>query len=55
MEKLPVMVWIHGGGYFSGSADGFEADFLLNNDVIVVRFKLCNFLFKPVLNYNSNG
>lgn len=33
------MVWIHGGGYFSGSADAFEADFLLNNDVVVVSLK----------------
>ncbi|XP_077284899.1 juvenile hormone esterase-like [Arctopsyche grandis] len=35
---LPVMVWIHGGGFFSGSgsADIFGPEFLIQQDVIVV-------------------
>lgn len=35
-EKLPVMLFIHGGGYFMGSANGYGPDFLINNDVILV-------------------
>lgn len=35
---LPVMVWIHGGGFFagSGSADVFGPELLIKKDVIVV-------------------
>lgn len=35
-QKLPVMFFIHGGGYVIGSAPSHGPDFLLNNDVILV-------------------
>lgn len=35
--KLPVMFYIHGGGYIFGSGNVYGADFLLDHDVIVVR------------------
>ncbi|XP_042856635.1 juvenile hormone esterase-like [Penaeus japonicus] len=33
---LPVMVWIHGGGYFSGAAVEFQPHVLLNHDIVLV-------------------
>ncbi|KAL6257489.1 hypothetical protein P5V15_011059 [Pogonomyrmex californicus] len=37
-EKLPVLVFVHGGGYFQGSSDSnlYAPDYLLNHDVILV-------------------
>nr|AJP62564.1 carboxylesterase [Oxya chinensis] len=35
-EPLPVMFWIHGGGWIDGSANGYEPDFLMNHDVVLV-------------------
>lgn len=36
-EKLAVMAFIHGGGYYLGSGNMYGPDFLLNENVIVVR------------------
>jgi carboxylesterase type B len=35
---FPVMVWLHGGGFFAGSgnAEMYGPEFLLDHDVIVV-------------------
>lgn len=34
--KLPVMFFIYGGGYVTGTARDFAPDFLMEEDVIVV-------------------
>lgn len=35
--KIPVMVWIHGGGYVQGSGNGYPgAPLAANGDVIVI-------------------
>lgn len=41
-ERLPVMVWIHGGGYFSGAAVEYQPQVLMNHDVVlvVVQYRL---------------
>ena len=36
--KRPVMVWIHGGGYFTGSARGYNGHVLAQKGVVVVTF-----------------
>lgn len=34
--KLPVMLFIHGGGYLQGSGNGHDPDFLLNSDDVIL-------------------
>lgn len=40
--NLPVMVFIHGGGFFAGSADEYRPHVLLNKDIIyvVIQYRL---------------
>lgn len=33
------MVFIHGGGFYSGSSTGYGPDFLIEHDVILVYIK----------------
>ena len=35
-SRLPVMVWIHGGGYFMGTGNRFDWSRLAANGVVVV-------------------
>ncbi|XP_047472574.1 esterase E4-like isoform X1 [Penaeus chinensis] len=37
--RLPVMVYIHGGGYFAGSADKYPPHVLLNEDIVMVSLQ----------------
>ncbi len=58
-EKLPVMVWIHGGGYFSGASDERRHDgsVLASKGVILVtlnyRLGVLGFLAHPDLTAES--
>lgn len=41
-EKLPIIFYIHGGGFVQGAGNEYEPDFLIEKDVIlVIRLKLC--------------
>lgn len=59
-ERLPVMVWIHGGGYFSGASDERRHDgsVLASKGVIVVtinyRLGVLGFLAHPELSAESS-
>jgi len=59
-EKLPVMVWIHGGGYTmsSGSLVGYDGEHLAGKGVIVVtinyRLGIFGFLALPELAAESS-
>jgi len=53
-SNLPVMVWIHGGGFIGGSGRDFDASALANNDNLVVvtinyRLGYFGFLAHPAL------
>ncbi|CAK1542417.1 unnamed protein product [Leptosia nina] len=37
-QPYPVMFWIHGGGFVSGSGDEYKPDFLIRKDVVLVTF-----------------
>jgi para-nitrobenzyl esterase len=58
-ERLPVMVWIHGGGYFSGASDETRHDgsVLASNGVVLVtlnyRLGVLGFLAHPELTKES--
>jgi para-nitrobenzyl esterase len=52
--KLPVLVWIHGGGYFDGASNDYDATKLVTRGKLVVvtfnyRLNLFGFLAHPAL------
>ena len=61
-SALPVMVWIHGGGWTSGSSSGatYDGEAFANNDVVLVsvnyRMSALGFMAHPALSAeNENG
>src|SRR5215469_3747471 len=58
-SKLPVMVWIHGGGFVGGESDDYNPTALVADDVIVVtinyRLGALGFLAHPALASHPGG
>jgi para-nitrobenzyl esterase len=59
-EKLPVMVWIHGGAFINGGADIYDAHSLsTQGDIVVVtinyRLGALGFLAHPSLAHNGEA
>jgi len=58
-DHLPVMVWIHGGGFFcgSGSRSAYEGEALARRGVVLVTFNYrlgaLGFLAHPALSQES--
>ncbi|EKO3981528.1 carboxylesterase family protein [Vibrio fluvialis] len=54
-ERLPVMIWIHGGGNFVGMANGYDGSKLASEGRVIVvtlnyRLGVFGFLSNPALN-----
>jgi para-nitrobenzyl esterase len=58
-SSLPVMVWIHGGGFVGGESDDYDPSALVANGVIVVtinyRLGALGFLADPALASHPGG
>ena len=58
-DGLPVLVWIHGGGYTQGDGRGFDGTKLAQNGVVVVtinyRLGALGFLAHPALASDPGG
>ncbi|KDN49778.1 hypothetical protein RSAG8_01843, partial [Rhizoctonia solani AG-8 WAC10335] len=59
-KKLPVMVWIHGGGYFAGFAASFNPTDMIqasNNSfvAVIIQYRLGMFGFLPGSEVKKNG
>jgi len=59
-KKLPVLVWIHGGGYFEGFAAAYDPTAMIqasNNSFIavVIQYRLGMFGFLPGAEVKKNG
>lgn len=59
-EKLPVLVWIHGGGYIAGSANGFNGIDLIRESsgglvVVIIQYRLGLFGFLPGTKVKEGG
>jgi hypothetical protein len=62
LNNLPVMVWIHGGAYVTGSSDGYLGDAIVAesvNSVVVVtinyRLNIFGFLGSKEISATTNG
>eukprot|EP00058_Branchiostoma_floridae_P025799 XP_002611289.1 hypothetical protein BRAFLDRAFT_73317 [Branchiostoma floridae] len=56
--NLPVMVWIHGGGWVRGSADTYPAEIptsLHNVVMVTINYRLGNLGFLPTLDDDAPG
>jgi para-nitrobenzyl esterase len=58
--KLPVLVWIHGGGYFDGASNDYDPTKLVNRGKLVVvtlnyRLNLFGFMAHPALDAEGHA
>jgi para-nitrobenzyl esterase len=58
--KLPVLVWLHGGGYFDGASNDYDATKLVTRGHMVVvtinyRLNLFGFMTHPVLDAEGHA
>ncbi|XP_078603168.1 pyrethroid hydrolase Ces2e-like [Branchiostoma floridae x Branchiostoma japonicum] len=56
--NLPVMVWIHGGGWYNGAADTYPAEIptsLHNVVMVTINYRLGNLGFLPTLDDDAPG
>ena len=58
--KLPVLVWIHGGGYFDGASNDYDPTKLVTKGKLVVvtlnyRLNLLGFMAHPALNAEGHA
>ncbi|KAH9833434.1 alpha/beta-hydrolase [Rhodofomes roseus] len=58
--SLPVVVWIHGGGYISGAASDFTGQDLIKESdygvvVVIIQYRLGVFGFLPGSEVKANG
>ena len=58
--KLPVLVWIHGGGYFDGASNDYDPTKLVTKGKLVVvtlnyRLNLFGFMAHPALNAEGHA
>lgn len=60
-KKLPVMIWVHGGGFMAGSGDSdfYSPEYIVQEDVIVVtinyRLGALGFLYLPQEGISGNA
>ncbi|KAJ7503347.1 Alpha/Beta hydrolase protein [Mycena galericulata] len=60
VENLPVLVWIHGGGYLAGQASGYNGEDIINQSnrglvVVIIQYRLGVFGFLPGAEVKQNG
>ncbi|KAJ6615854.1 Alpha/Beta hydrolase protein [Mycena sp. CBHHK59/15] len=60
VEKLPTLVWIHGGGYLAGQASAYNGEDLIRQSnrgivVVIIQYRLGVFGFLPGAEVKKNG
>ncbi|KAF7335495.1 Carboxylic ester hydrolase [Mycena venus] len=60
VEKLPVLVWIHGGGYLAGQASAYNGEDVIDQSnrglvVVIIQYRLGVFGFLPGAKVKANG
>ncbi|KAJ7695589.1 Alpha/Beta hydrolase protein [Mycena olivaceomarginata] len=60
VEDLPVLVWIHGGGYVAGRASLYDGEDVINQSnrgivVVIIQYRLGIFGFLPGAEVKKNG
>ncbi|KAJ6477550.1 Alpha/Beta hydrolase protein [Mycena sanguinolenta] len=60
VKDLPVLVWIHGGGYLAGQASAYDGEDVINQSnrglvIIIIQYRLGVFGFLPGSEVKANG